>query len=84
MPKLEKSKEKLEIPLEGFSLDDCLAESDETSSKTRSKTMRSKTFNFKGQTSHDLNFDVMEDPDYPADAVNSNIIVEEIEMNGRI
>ena len=26
----------------------------------------------------------MEDPDYPVDAVNSNIIVEEIEMNGRI
>lgn len=32
----------------------------------------------------DLNFDVMNDPDYPADAVNSNIIVEEIEMNGAI
>ena len=32
----------------------------------------------------DLNFDVMDDPDYPADAVNSNIIVEEIEMNGHI
>ena len=30
----------------------------------------------------DLNFDVMDDPDYPAEAVNSNIIVEEIEMNG--
>ena len=26
----------------------------------------------------------MDDPDYPAEAVNSNIIVEEIEMNGRI
>jgi len=24
----------------------------------------------------------MDDPDYPAEAVNSNIIVEEIEMNG--
>ena len=32
----------------------------------------------------DLNFNVMDDPDYPAEAVNSNIIVEEIEMNGRI
>ena len=32
----------------------------------------------------ELNFDVMEDPDYPPEAVNSNIIVEEIEMNGRI
>lgn len=26
----------------------------------------------------------MDDPDYPADAVNSNVIVEEIEMNGAI
>ena len=26
----------------------------------------------------------MDDPDYPSEAVNSNIIVEEIEMNGRI
>lgn len=26
----------------------------------------------------------MDDPDYPPEAVNSNIIVEEIEMNGRI
>ncbi len=34
--------------------------------------------------SKDLDFDVMEDPDYPAEAVNSNIIVEEIEMNGLI
>ena len=32
----------------------------------------------------DLNFNVMDDPDYPAEAVNSNIIVEEIEMNGMI
>ena len=30
----------------------------------------------------DLHFDVMEDPDYPVEAVNSNVIVEEIEMNG--
>jgi hypothetical protein len=30
----------------------------------------------------DLNFDVMDDPDYPAEAVNSNIIVEQIEVNG--
>jgi len=29
-------------------------------------------------------FDVMNDPDYPPEAVNSNIIVEEIEMNGRM
>jgi len=28
-------------------------------------------------------FDVMRDPDYPEDALNSNIIVEEIEMNGK-
>ena len=26
----------------------------------------------------------MDDPDYPPEAVNSNIIVEEIEMNGRV
>ena len=32
----------------------------------------------------DVNFDVMDDPDYPVEAINSNIIVEEIEMNGRI
>ena len=25
----------------------------------------------------------MDDPDYPPEAINSNIIVEEIEMNGR-
>lgn len=29
-------------------------------------------------------FDVLNDPDYPPEAVNSNIIVEEIEMNGRM
>ena len=28
-------------------------------------------------------FDVEDDPDMPEDAVNSNIIVEEIEMNGK-
>ena len=33
---------------------------------------------------HDLNFDVMDDPDYPPEAVNSNIIVEQIEVNGCI
>ena len=32
----------------------------------------------------DLEFNVMDDPDYPVEAVNSNVIVEEIEMNGRI
>ena len=32
----------------------------------------------------ELEFDVMSDPDYPADAVNSNIIVEHIEANGRM
>ena len=31
-----------------------------------------------------LDFNVMDDPDYPAEAVNSNVVVEEIEMNGRI
>lgn len=34
------------------------------------------------KTKTDLNFDVMDDPDYPAEAVNSNIIVEQIEING--
>jgi len=29
-------------------------------------------------------FNVLDDPDYPVEAVNSNVIVEEIEMNGRI
>ena len=32
----------------------------------------------------ELDFDVMSDPDYPVDAVNSNIIVEHIEANGRM
>lgn len=32
----------------------------------------------------ELEFDVMADPDYPVDAVNSNIIVEHIEANGRM
>lgn len=32
----------------------------------------------------ELEFDVMSDPDYPVDAVNSNIIVEHIEANGRM
>lgn len=31
-----------------------------------------------------IGFDVLNDPDYPPEAVNSNIIVEEIEMNGRM
>lgn len=33
---------------------------------------------------NDLNFDVLDDPDYPPEAVNSNIIVEQIEVNGCI
>jgi hypothetical protein len=28
-------------------------------------------------------FDIETDPDMPADAVNSNVIIEEIEMNGK-
>lgn len=36
------------------------------------------------QTKEGNEFDVMNDPDYPPEAVNSNIIVEEIEMNGRM
>ena len=28
-------------------------------------------------------FDIDTDPDMPADAVNSNVIIEEIEMNGK-
>ena len=42
------------------------------------KTMQPRSFE------GDLNFDVLADPDYPPEAVNSNIIVEEIEMNGRV
>jgi len=30
------------------------------------------------------NFDIENDPDRPADAVNSTLIVEEIDMNGHI
>jgi hypothetical protein len=29
-------------------------------------------------------FDVMDDPDFPENAADSNIIIEEIEMNGKI
>ena len=32
----------------------------------------------------EVEFDVMADPDYPVDAVNSNVIVEHIEANGRM
>ena len=28
-------------------------------------------------------FNIEEDPDMPVDAVNSNVIIEEIEMNGK-
>ena len=28
-------------------------------------------------------FNIEEDPDMPTDAVNSNVIIEEIEMNGK-
>jgi hypothetical protein len=28
-------------------------------------------------------FNIEEDPDMPADAINSNVIIEEIEMNGK-
>ena len=45
---------------------------------------RSSKTQFLSPSNRDLNFDVMDDPDYPPEAVNSNIIVEEIEMNGRI
>ena len=41
--------------------------------------MRAKTM-----VNKELDFDVMADPDYPVDAVNSNIIVEHIEANGRM
>lgn len=37
----------------------------------------------KTHQSDPMSFDVMNDPDYPVEAVNSNVIVEEIEMNGR-
>ena len=43
---------------------------------------KAKTVEASSSGHKDLNFDVMDDPDYPAEAVNSNIIVEEIEMNG--
>ena len=46
--------------------------------------MKPPTHSFQKTETRDLNFDVMDDPDYPPEAVNSNIIVEEIEMNGRI
>ena len=31
----------------------------------------------------ELNFDVMKDPDYPETAVKSDIVIEEIEVNGQ-
>lgn len=31
----------------------------------------------------DLEFNIENDPDMPPDAVNSNVIIEEIEMNGK-
>ena len=52
--------------------------------KSRKIGHRSSKTQFLSPSTRDLNFDVMDDPDYPPEAVNSNIIVEEIEMNGRI
>jgi hypothetical protein len=35
------------------------------------------------KTRTSIDFDVEMDPDYPVDAIQSNVIVEEIEMNGK-
>ena len=35
------------------------------------------------QTKYEKEFNIEDDPDAPTDAVNSNVIIEEIEMNGR-
>jgi len=38
----------------------------------------------KGKTEmREKEFNIENDPDMPADAVNSNVIIEEIEMNGK-
>ncbi len=39
---------------------------------------RAKTQNIQNEE-----FDIESDPDMPPDAVNSNVIIEEIEMNGK-
>lgn len=57
--------------------------------KSRKDRQSDKTGKYNSQSSIDLGpglqeFDVLNDPDYPPEAVNSNIIVEEIEMNGRM
>ena len=51
--------------------------------KHKSSLMKSKTF-VEPVRNQELKFDVMDDPDYPAEAVNSNIIVEQIEVNGMV
>ena len=77
--------------------DDFLADSDleedEELKDTVSKNIGLNTFNKKSALKRsktmvqpvknsELKFDVMDDPDYPSEAVNSNIIVEQIEVNG--
>lgn len=49
--------------------------------KKHSTLLKSKTY-IEPVRNQELKFDVMDDPDYPAEAVNSNIIVEQIEVNG--
>lgn len=47
---------------------------------------RGKTVNIKykmGKEEEFKEFDIEADPDMPPDAVNSNVIIEEIEMNGK-
>lgn len=39
--------------------------------------------NKKFKTQKEKEFNIENDPDMPVDAVNSNVIIEEIEMNGK-
>ena len=78
-----KSKQKFVLPrAKNFGVD--VEAVDNDSEEARETTFRRSKTLAPQPSVGELNFDVMDDPDYPPEAVNSNIIVEEIEMNGRI
>ena len=54
-------------------------------SKKKEEVEAFQTASFKRETSSaaEVEYNIENDPDMPSDTVNSNVIIEEIEMNGR-
>ena len=83
-PKPKLAKPRMSVKNPNGALKSAAVENKLKMQKSAPNSMKPPTHSFQKTETRDLNFDVMDDPDYPPEAVNSNIIVEEIEMNGRI